>query len=796
MDDFPNSNGNNVPNNNVNDANNVANNAVNNPNNMPNNAVDPNVAVNSNPNNVDPNLGYMYSPDMANYYDNTEFTNSDISGFYDNTGFMDADTNNGYDTTGFMDANPNMGMDNGGFMNVDPNAGLVNPDMNGGFANVDNMGAMNQNVDNGFGNTGFTNPNMNAGADMTFDPNMAVDNTGFMNVDPNMGVNNVAPNMPMDNLGAVDVAPNMPIDNLGVDANANFDNPVTMDPNMNNPMDNSGAMNFDPIMSADNTGFVNADPNMEVDNTGFMNTDPNMPIDNLGVDTNANFDNPVIMDPNMSNPMDNSGAMNFDPIMSADNTGFINTDPNMPINSMGGDTNANFDNPAPMEPSMNAGFDQNQNMDPNYQNNNLNNNNMNNNVQNNKPKKSNKGILTILVALIFVVLIAIVGLFIFKNMNKNKNNNQVPTNTVDTSVESITADEKGLMSIDFSTLPEDNEYLKDVDSQKAYKILKPTGTVEGLLNITDEDIYKVTIDTDNIMIFKGAKAYNADFIMLDIDGLAHEAVFSVTDKEDEYKKLMTTDPVGEEAEEQTDNQTEESAEEQVEEQADNQVEDEIDRVMYKEWSYRKTEDGGVCFHPFNRHDGDYAIASFTVKGDNFKDMSDEKFAEFMETVIDCIKLERTEEFNPDNGIEYSNILSNVDMYNIPISNGIVLDLATHFKIDTYTIQGYPDAVSTTVDKNSLVLDSKDDRYRVTINESTEKTLEEIKNDANTYHYNWESVSINDEEAFIEYKEDGKFRALYIDRDGVIITIGVAGLGEDKNVSMEDAVNYLGENLFK
>ena len=352
------------------------------------------------------------------------------------------------------------------------------------------------------------------------------------------------------------------------------------------------------------------------------------------------------------------------------------------------------------------------------------------------------------------------------------------------------------MSIDFSTLPEDNEYLKDVDSQKAYKILKPTGTVEGLLNITDEDIYKVTIDTDNIMIFKGAKAYNADFIMLDIDGLAHEAVFSVTDKEDEYKKLMTIDTVGEEAEEQTDNQTEESAEEQVEEQTDNQVEDEIDRVSYKEWSYRKTEDGGVCFHPFNRHDDDFAIASFTVKGDNFKDMSDEKFAEFMETVIDCIKLERTEEFNPDNGIEYSNILSNVDMYNIPISNGIVLDLATHFKIDTYTIQGYPDAVSTTVDKNSLVLDSKDDRYRVTINESTEKTLEEIKNDANTYHYNWESVSINDEEAFIEYKEDGKFRGLYIDRDGVIITIGVAGFGEDKNVSMEDAVNYLGENLFK
>jgi hypothetical protein len=239
----------------------------------------------------------------------------------------------------------------------------------------------------------------------------------------------------------------------------------------------------------------------------------------------------------------------------------------------------------------------------------------------------------------------------------------------------------------------------------------------------------------------------------------------------------------------------EENEEEVEEQTDNQTE-EIDRVSYKEWSYRKTEDGGVCFHPFNRHDGDFAIASFTVKGDNFKDMSDEKFAEFMETVIDCIKLERTEEFNPDNGIEYSNILSNVDMYNIPISNGIVLDLATHFKIDTYTIQGYPDAVSTTIDKNSLVLDSKDDRYRVTINESTEKTLEEIEKDANTYHYNWESVSINDEEAFIEYKEDGKFRGLYIDRDGVIITIGVAGLGEDKNVSMEDAVNYLGENLFK
>lgn len=793
MDNFPNNNGNNVPNNNVNDANN----AVNNPNNMPNNAVDPNAAVNSNPNNVDPNLGYMYSPDMANYYDNTGFVNSDISGFYDNTGFMDADMNNGYDTTGFMDANPNMGMDNGGFMNVDPNAGLVNPDMNGGFANVDNMGAMNQNVDNGFGNTGFTNPNMNAGADMTFDPNMAVDNSGFVNVDPNMGVNKVAPNMPMDNMGVAGVAPSIPVDNMGAAGVA---------PNI--PMDSMGAANVDVNNGFGDAGFTNPgvdnsanmafDPNMAVDNNGFMNVDPNMPMDNLGVGTNANFDNPVVMNPNLSNPIDSSDAMNFDPIMAVGNTGVMNTDPNMPIDNLGVDTNANFDNPAPIEPNMNnAGFDPNpnpkQNMNPNYQNNNFNNNNMNNNVQNNKPKKSSKGILTILVVLIFVALIAIVGLFIFMNMNKNKNknNNQVPTNTVDTSIESITADEKGLMSIDFSTLPEDNEYLKEVDSQKDYKILKPTGTVEGLLNITNEDIYKVTIETDNIMIFKAAKEYNADFIMLDVDGLAHEAMFSVTDKEDEYKKLMTLDGA-----EESEEEAEEQADNPSDNQSDKQTEEQTDRVSYKEWSYRKIDEGGVCYHPFNRHDDDFAIASFTVKGDNFKDMSDEQFAEFMEAVIDCIKLERTEAFNPDNGIEYNNILSNVDMYNIPISNGIVLDLATHFKVDTYTIQGYPDAISTTADQNSLVLDSKDNKYRVTINESTEKTLEEIEKDANTYHNNWESVSINDEEAFIEYKEDGKFRGLYIDRDGVVITIGVAGLGEDKNVSMEDAVNYLGENLFK
>jgi hypothetical protein len=391
----------------------------------------------------------------------------------------------------------------------------------------------------------------------------------------------------MDNSANMTFDPNMPMDNMGGAANANFDNPIAMDPNMNIPMDNSGVVNFD--------------PNMAIDNTGFMNADPNMLINNMGGAANANFDNPIAMDPNMNNPMDNSEAMDFDPIMSVDNTGFMNADPNMPINNMGGDANANFDNPITMDPNTsipmdnpvvmnpnmnnlgfdnagmnNASFDQNQNMAPNYQANNFN----NNNVQNNKPKKSSKGILTILVALIFVALIAIVGLFIFKNMNKNKNNNQVPTNTVDTSVENITADEKGLMSIDFSTLPEDNEYLMDVDSQKDYKILKPTGTVEGLLNITDEDIYKVTIDTDNIMIFKGAREYNADFIMLDAEGAAHEAVFSVTDKEDDYNELTATD-------------NEDKGEEQT----------------FNEWKYCKIKDGCVAYYPLNRHDDDFAIAS-------------------------------------------------------------------------------------------------------------------------------------------------------------------------------------------
>lgn len=391
---------------------------------------------------------------------------------------------------------------------------------------------------------------------------------------------------------------------------------------------------------------------------------------------------------------------------------------------------------------------------------------LNNGVnQNVEAKKSHKGVVIFIIILIIVVICAVVGFFLYKN-------DMLPflsEKSEDSTTEDVAeVDDNSLMVTDFSSLPKDNRYLKDADSQDTYKILKPYGNVEGLLNISDEDIYKVTINTENMMMFYGGVEYGATFNLLDTDGNIHKAMFmTIIDDEHLYEITIseTTEGKGKEH-------------------------------TYKDWTYFKVNGGCTMNYLLNRYEDDYSFFTFSIGGDNFKNMSDEDFSKFIEVVIDRINIERVGEYNSDDGIEYSNFFTNVDMNNIVISDSIKMDLLANFKINLYLVQSYFDDSSSSITQNYLRLDDKDEKYCVIINETNSKTLKEYEDMANEAGYRWESVFINDEEVFAELGSDDNFRFLWIESDGEIIQIAMSNINDREDIKFEDAVNYLGEMLFK
>lgn len=439
----------------------------------------------------------------------------------------------------------------------------------------------------------------------------------------------------------------------------------------------------------------------------------------------------------------NTGFTNPDTNFYYDSTGFANTD----INNMS--DNSAFNN---IDMYNNSEYTNNNiyKVDASYQN------------QDFKPKKSKKGLIILLIVIIVVTIIAIGVLFWFKNKASDNTNSQVATN----SIETTDKNEKNgcAMALDLTSIQKDNKYIKCADSQDSYRILKPYGNVEGIVNITDDDIYKVTINTDNFMIFEGGGELCANFLFLDADGEGHKSLFIITDDEDAYDEITSSDTKSKGKE-----------------------------YSYNDWKYCKIKGGCICYYTFERYENDYVVASMSINGDNFEDMSESDYKEFSEAVIDRINLERIGEYNSGDGVEYPNILSNVDLSDIVVSDSIKLDLLSNYNVLLYVIKQYDGEYTV---ENQLRLDSKDGKYIVFITESDAKTIKVVEEDAILNKHTWETCLINDEEVYIELWENGSFGELHIDNNGEIISISLMGTGTERTVSYEDAINYLGETLFK
>lgn len=473
-----------------------------------------------------------------------------------------------------------------------------------------------------------------------------------------------------------------------------------------------------------------------------------------------------------NNPMDN----NFNNDVNAFN--------NPAGNSFNNEWNT-FNNP------MNSGFNNGENAFNNNMGNNFNtaNGNINdelaafnspntNNTNNNNSSKGAKKILLIAIILLFIVIV-VAGIIVF--LHKDDSNQSVE-NQVDNSYEEDTTTDETTDShaaiTELSKLSKNSSISERIKEYNSLKTTQVTGTFEGLFNLNYEDIYKISVDTNDMLLFNSSEEDKATFYMANTDNTMSIISFElIYDKKSKFEEITSED-------------------------------DEKGTIYeYNDWKYYLLDESAIIYYAFNRREEDDAILCLTVEDEFISEMSEESFKDLMEMIIDCIDIEHIGEYDADkledaDSQEHActNVLLFDDMSKIVISDKITLNFAPEYRIRRNSNMVGTDSTEYIHNLLSATRDGK--TYSLTVEETKGKSIEKITQDLKEQNYTVESCDLNGTDAYIFYDEDGIFGKVLFEVEDIVYSIGY-GVGAVSNMrefdrstlQYENVLQLLGDGLF-
>ena len=240
--------------------------------------------------------------------------------------------------------------------------------------------------------------------------------------------------------------------------------------------------------------------------------------------------------------------------------------------------------------------------------------------------KSKKGI--IIIISIVIVLILIIGLILLV-INKNK---------YDPSYEIIT---------NLTTISNANKLYDYYNDYNYGKILKSSGVFEGLYEINNSDVYKISIDTSNLMFFERSdssiKNVNT-FYFLDNENIEQTVAIRVYDGINYSSDIYEI--TGK-------------------------------KYTYNDWIF----DRYTYNYKLSKDPNQKACIEISILGDGkYEKLAEDKFIDFSKKLINCIKVEYQGKINSSNKNKCQNELSTVDMSNIKLSSKIGLNLLNNTKV--------------------------------------------------------------------------------------------------------------------
>ena len=469
---------------------------------------------------------------------------------------------------------------------------------------------------------------------------------------------------------------------------------------------------------------------------------------------------------NIGNAINNPGVNNFNNVNAI----------NIPVgNSFNNEGNA-FNNPA-----VNA-FNNNMGNNFNIANGNNNDelaafNSPNTNNTNNNGSKGAKKILLIAIILLLIVIV-VAGIIVFLHA---KDSNQEVENEVDTTYEENTAEEtidSYMVVTDLSKLPKDNPISKKIEEFNSLKISKVTGTFEGVFNLNYEDIYKISVDTNDMLMFNSSEEDKATFYIADMEDTMCPLSFElIYDKEDEFEELTT------------------------------ESEEKGTIYEYNKWKYYMLDESAVLYYAFNRSEDDDAVLSLNLDAEVISEMSEKEFKDISEMIIDCVDIKHIGKYDADkleeaDSVENTctNVLAPADMNKVVISDTISLDLSSHFKVRGISnrVNSYSDQFIT----NSLTASREGKTYLLTVDETKGESIEDIKDKMKGYDFTIEDCDLYGIQAYVAYDKNKVFKELFFSVGDITYRIGYdkgtisnAREFDESTLQYENVIQAFGDGLF-
>ena len=416
--------------------------------------------------------------------------------------------------------------------------------------------------------------------------------------------------------------------------------------------------------------------------------------------------------------------------------------------------------------------------------NNMNTNNMNNS---NGSKKATKVLIIAIVLLLIVIIASGIVLFLHSKGAFTKTNqntvNQIDTidNEIDTTGNE-TSDSYAIVT-ELSKLPKSHAVTKKIEEYNSLKTATITGKFEALFNLNYEDIYKIAVDTNDMLFFNSSKEDEATFYMVFTDDATCPVSFELI-----YDEQQKFDELTSESEEKGTIYT------------------------YNDWKYYLTDEGVVIYYAFNRSEGDNAILCLTIEDETFNEMSEDTYKDVSQKLVDCVSMEHIgkyaiEKYEEADSKERActNVLVPDDIGEITISDTIKLNLKTNFVIKAISNMAKMNSnefITNTINADVRTGETRSGEYSIAIKEEKGKTVSQMRKTYEENDYKVEPCDLNGTEAFVSYNAEGVFGCLFFEIDGVGYEIRYTQGNSfyentfDKNsLKYEAVLTTLGEILF-
>ena len=272
-----------------------------------------------------------------------------------------------------------------------------------------------------------------------------------------------------------------------------------------------------------------------------------------------------------------------------------------------------------------------------------------------------------------------------------------------------------------------NKYIPYYKNFNFGKTLKSSGTFEGLFEIGDKDIYKITVNTNNLLFFYSSMSLNnsSQFYMIDNANNSLAVTFHVYSGKNDSEMIS-----------------------------------EIKGKTYKynNWTYSRSSEYYYKFSNDSNNKSGVEVFIF----DGTEKLSEESFINLSETLLNCIKIEYHGKKDSINNLKHLNMLYPVDMSNIMLSDKIKIDL-----LNKTTIKDFHNGDSYSMYEHIINIRSINEDYTFIFREMKNFNFEEYKN-ANP-NLSWNTLNYKGNTFYVT-SIDNKFQDMFFQVNDITYNI--------------------------